>query len=186
MGERIDTIALSMVRTVGRWTKKRLLILTVLSVLVGIVVGLCVRQAHPGRVAVELLSLPGELFLRMLKMLILPLIMFSLMAGLGSLDTKVAGALGWRTVLYYMTTTLIAVVLGLTLVMVIQPGGRGKVDITPFSHFIPKSFNILCKSTSYTHLWKIAILPYNTSPYNYYTELLEGWTSLDSVMVLSH
>ena len=116
-------------RTVGRWTNdNRLLILTVLSVLVGIVVGLCVRQAHPGRVAVELLSLPGELFLRMLKMLILPLIMFSLMAGLGSLDTKVAGALGWRTVLYYMTTTLIAVVLGLTLVMVIQPGGRGKVD----------------------------------------------------------
>ena len=87
---------------------------------------------------VELLSLPGELFLRMLKMLILPLIMFSLMAGLGSLDTKVAGTLGWRTVLYYMTTTLIAVVLGLTLVMVIQPGGRGKVDkhvITPPSQF---------------------------------------------------
>ena len=104
-------------RTVGRWTNdNRFLILTVLSVLVGIVVGLCVRQAHPGRVAVELLSLPGELdlFFRMLKMLILPLIMFSLMAGLGSLDTKVAGALGWRTVLYYMTTTLIAVVLGLT------------------------------------------------------------------------
>ena len=113
------------VRAVGRWTNdNRLLILTILSVPVGIVVGLCVRQAHPGRVAVELLSLPGELFLRMLKMLI----MFSLMAGLGSLDTKVAGVLGWRSVLYYMTTTLIAVVLGLTLVMVIQPGRRGKVD----------------------------------------------------------
>ena len=88
---------------------------------------------------VELLSLPGELFLRMLKMLILPLIMFSLMAGLGSLDTKVAGALGWRTVLYYMTTTLIAVVLGLTLVMVIQPGGRGNACALGIHHF----FNII-------------------------------------------
>ena len=83
---------------------------------------------------VELLSLPGELFLRMLKMLILPLIMFSLMAGLGSLDTKVAGALGWRTVLYYITTTLIAVVLGLTLVMVIQPGGRGSACALGIHH----------------------------------------------------
>ena len=48
------------------------------------------HAAHPGRVAVEIIALPGELFLRMLKMPILPLIIFSLMAGLGSLDTRVA------------------------------------------------------------------------------------------------
>ena len=64
----------------------------------------------------------------MLKMLILPLIIFSLMAGLGSLDTRVAGALGWRTVAYYFTTTILAIVLGLILVMVIRPGARGRVD----------------------------------------------------------
>ena len=115
-------------RRAGHWTKDNLLlILTVVSVVVGIIVGLSVHAAHPGRVAVEIISLPGELFLRMLKMLILPLIIFSLMAGLGSLDTRVAGALGWRTVVYYLTTTTIAVLLGLSLVKGIRPGERGRV-----------------------------------------------------------
>ena len=81
-------------RRAGHWTKDNLLmlllILTVVSVMVGIIVGLSVLAAHPGRVAVETIALPGELFLRMLKMLILPLIIFSLMAGLGSLDTRVS------------------------------------------------------------------------------------------------
>ena len=114
-------------RRAGHWTRDNLLlILTVVSVVVGIIVGLSVHAAHPGRVAVEIIALPGELFLRMLKMLILPLIIFS--AGLGSLDTRVAGALGWRTVVYYLTTTTIAVLLGLSLVMVIRPGERGRVD----------------------------------------------------------
>ena len=115
-------------RRAGHCTKDNLLlILTVVSVVVGIIVGLSVHAAHPGRVAVEIIALPGELFLRMLKMLILPLIIFSLMAGLGSLDTRVAGALGWRTVVYYLTTTTIAVLLGLSLVMVIRPRERGRV-----------------------------------------------------------
>ena len=115
-------------RSASRLVKENLLlILTILSVVVGITVGLSVHVAQPGRVCIEIIALPGELFLRMLKMLILPLIIFSLMAGLGSLDTRVAGALGWRTVVYYLTTTVLAVLLGLTLVMVIRPGARGTV-----------------------------------------------------------
>lgn len=116
-------------KAAGSWARSNLLlILTLVSVVAGVILGLSIHQAQPGRVWVELLALPGELFLRMLKMLILPLIIFSLMAGLGSLDTKIAGTLGWRTVAYYLTTTVIAVVLGLTLVLVIAPGKRGNVD----------------------------------------------------------
>jgi len=65
--------------------------------------------------------------LRMLKMLILPLIVFSLIAGLGSLESKVAGSLGWKTILYYFSTTVMAICLGLILVVSIQPGGRLKL-----------------------------------------------------------
>ena len=116
-------------KTTGRWARTNLLLLlTFLSVALGIILGLSIHQAQPGRVVVELISLPGEIFLRMLKMLILPLIIFSLLAGLGSLDTKLAGTLGWRTVAYYLTTTVLAVVLGITLVMAIRPGRRGNVD----------------------------------------------------------
>jgi Na+/H+-dicarboxylate symporter len=117
------------VNAAGQWTRGNLLLLaTFVSVVAGVVLGVSIHQAQPGRVVIELLSFPGELFLRMLKMLILPLIIFSLMAGLGSLDTRLAGSLGWRTVAYYMTTTVLAVVLGLTLVLIVRPGERGRVQ----------------------------------------------------------
>ena len=43
-------------------------------------------------------SLPGELFLRMLKALILPLVVPSLITAVGSLDMSLSGKVGWRLV----------------------------------------------------------------------------------------
>lgn len=121
----------SISKAVGKWMLKNLLlILTMLSVLVGLIFGLSLREIDVEKGSdqysqmVTLLSFPGELFLRMLKMLILPLIVFSLIAGLGSLESKVAGSLGWKTVLYYFSTTIMAISLGLILVVTIQPGWR--------------------------------------------------------------
>ena len=122
-------------KSAAKWSRENLLLLlTVLSVVVGLVLGVSIRQGHPGRIAVELVSFPGEIFLRALKMLILPLIMFSLMAGLGSLSGKVASSLGWRTMAYYLSTTTMAIVVGIVLVLVIKPGSRGRVE-TPCSNF---------------------------------------------------
>lgn len=120
-------------KAVSKWLRANLLLLlTVVSVVVGAIIGIAVREVNMERTSngyllmVELLGFPGEVFLRMLKMLILPLIVFSLIAGLGSLETKVAGSLGWKTVLYYGCTTFLAVVLGLILVNIIKPGGRAQ------------------------------------------------------------
>ena len=54
----------------------------------------------------------GKLFLRMLKALILPLIIPSLVAAVGSLDMSISGKVGSRAVGYYMATTVMAVILG--------------------------------------------------------------------------
>lgn len=127
--------AVGCLKSTGRWSwENLLLILTIASVVVGVVLGLSVREAvdvseiegpeDPRRVAYELLKFPGEVFLRMLQMLILPLIVFSLLAGLGSLEAKVVGSLGWKTVVYYFSTTGLAIVLGLTLVLTIRPGSK--------------------------------------------------------------
>lgn len=120
-------------RAVSNWLMTNLLlVLTDISVVIGAIIGISVREVHMERdskgylLMVELLGFPGEVFLRMLKMLILPLIVFSLIAGLGSLETKVAGSLGWKTILYYTCTTFLAVVLGLILVNIIKPGGRAE------------------------------------------------------------
>ena len=93
-----------------------LLLLTIASVFVGVALGVGLREAHPGRLAQELIALPGEIFLRMLKMLILPLIVFSLIAGLGSLDAKVGNTLFGSCCSYFM---------GCVCVCVCEGGGGG-------------------------------------------------------------
>ena len=65
---------------------------------------------------------PGKLFLNMLKCLIIQLIVPSLSASIGSLDLRLSGKIGSRAILYYMTTTFLAVSLGIILTDVIQPG----------------------------------------------------------------
>ena len=52
--------------------------------------------------------------MRMLKMMILPLIISSLIAGLANLDMGSSGRMGGRAVLYYLSSTLLAVILGKT------------------------------------------------------------------------
>ena len=69
----------------------------------------------------------GKLFLRMLKALILPLIIPSLIAAIGQLDMSLSGKVGGRAVAYYMATTVLAVILGIILVTSIQPGATAKV-----------------------------------------------------------
>jgi len=69
------------------------------------------------------INLLGDLFLGALKMLILPLIASSMIVGVSSLgDVRKLGRLGGYTLLYYLGTTLMAVVLGLILVNLIRPG----------------------------------------------------------------
>ena len=63
----------------------------------------------------------------MLKMLIIPLIVSSLVSGLASLNSKASGRLGGLAVAYYMTTTFVAVVIGIILVLSIRPGSRTSV-----------------------------------------------------------
>lgn len=70
----------------------------------------------------------GEIFLRLLKMMVVPLVCTSVMTGiLGLGDVRLLGKPGAITVFYYLTTTVIAVVIGLCVVNVIQPG-VGTVD----------------------------------------------------------
>lgn len=68
--------------------------------------------------------------MRMLKMLILPLIMTSLIVGLAELDQRASGSLGGRAVAYYMGTTGCAVVLGIILVVSINPGASATANKT--------------------------------------------------------
>ncbi|XP_062371609.1 solute carrier family 1 member 8b [Sardina pilchardus] len=99
-----------------------LLTLSVLAVISGCVIGYMLRSFNLSSQAKIYFSFPGELLMRMLKMLILPLITSSLMSGLASMDTKASGRMGLLTITYYLWTTFIAVIVGIVLVLIIHPG----------------------------------------------------------------
>lgn len=75
------------------------------------------------RLAWDLCKFLGDLFLQVLKLLVIPLVVTSMICGITSLgDIRKVGRMGRRTILYYLTTSGLAVCLGIILVLVIQPG----------------------------------------------------------------
>ncbi len=69
------------------------------------------------------LHVGGEVFLRLLKMMVVPLVIASVMSGiLGLGDVRKLGRPGGFAVLYYLSTTVLAVIVGLVVVNIIDPG----------------------------------------------------------------
>lgn len=118
-----------------RLRKDLLLVLIILGVIIGFTIGASVNESvnaikDPEKKAtvIMLIGFPGELFMNMLKLLILPLIVASLITALSTLDSKATGRIGRRTVIYYFGTMLIAVLIGIILVVAIRPGARSRPD----------------------------------------------------------
>ncbi len=75
------------------------------------------------RPAVEVFGVGGEVFLRALQMVVVPLVMASVMSGiLGLGDVRKLGRPGLYAISYYLCTTVLAVLTGLLVVNIINPG----------------------------------------------------------------
>ena len=110
-----------------------------IAIILAAIVGYIVNQAGAGDPSapsifgisfVSIFNYVGTLFLNALKMIIVPLIMSSIiigMAGIGSGGDL--GTLGGRTLLFYATTTLLAVLVGLLLINATSPGISGGVPV---------------------------------------------------------
>ena len=71
----------------------------------------------------DIIVLLGDIFIRLLKMVIVPLVLTSIIIGISSIkDQGKLGRLGFKTFLYYISTSLIAILIGLALANTIQPG----------------------------------------------------------------
>ena len=76
----------------------------------------------------------GDLFVRFIRMLIVPLIFTSLVAGVVSMgDPKRLGSIGIKTIFLYLLTTFFAIIIGLTLGTIFNPGaGIDLSGVIPF------------------------------------------------------
>ncbi len=92
----------------------------------GIFWGIIAKTFFGGEIYIGFL---GSIFVQTLKMLIAPLIFASIVMGVAGLgDTGHLGKMGYRTIFYYLTTTLLAVFTGLLLVNMIRPGEGADVE----------------------------------------------------------
>ena len=72
----------------------------------------------------------GDIFINILKLIAVPLVLFSIIGGVASLgDVKKLGRLGAKTLGLYLLTTFFAVTLGLVLVNIFQPGTGASEDL---------------------------------------------------------
>ncbi|KAI6171453.1 Amino acid transporter [Aphelenchoides bicaudatus] len=121
--------------------KDLILVLTIEAVVIGVVLGFIIRPFNPSNDAISLIGFPGEIFMQIVEMMILPLIISSVISALAQIRPGHAGRIGILTVLYYMTTTFLSTFTGIILVSSIHPGdphltkslGEGTLDDTALS-----------------------------------------------------
>ncbi|XP_020017257.2 neutral amino acid transporter A [Castor canadensis] len=115
-------------RCAGFLRRHVLVLLTVSGVLAGAGLGAALRQFQLSRTQVTYLAFPGEMLLRMLRMIILPLVVCSLVSGAASLDASSLGRLGGIAVAYFGLTTLSASALAVALAFIIKPGSGAQTS----------------------------------------------------------
>nr|XP_061804283.1 excitatory amino acid transporter 1-like isoform X4 [Nerophis lumbriciformis] len=114
----------------GFFIRNAFVLFTVAAVIIGIILGFALRPYNMSYRDVKFFSFPGELLMRMLQMLVLPLLVSSLITGMAALDSRASGKMGMRAVVYYTTTTVIAVFIGIVMVLIIHPGKGSKEEFT--------------------------------------------------------
>jgi len=99
-------------------------------IFIGIILGI-LSGIMLGETIIPVAEIIGGLFLRLLKMVIIPLIFTSITSGvLGIGTSKNLGRLGLKTMAYYVASSLIAILTGLFLVNIIKPGVGAELGLT--------------------------------------------------------
>ncbi len=96
----------------------------IIGMVLGILFGFIVNTIDGGKLFVTNWVAPfGTIFINLLKLIAVPLILASLIKGVSDLkDISKIKSMGLRTVLIYVGTTIVAIVIGLTIVNIVKPG----------------------------------------------------------------
>ena len=95
------------------------------ALVLGIVVGAVLHNQPDNRewLVTNILSPAGDIFIHLIKMIVVPIVISSLIVGIAGVgDAKKLGRIGVKTILYFEVITTLAIVVGITLANVFQPG----------------------------------------------------------------
>ena len=94
------------------------------ALLLGIAVGALLGSTGLKDITTDFIKPFGDIFVNLLKFIVVPVVLISMIDGILSMDDmKKVGAVGWKTVLYFLCTTAIACVIGLALANVFHGAG---------------------------------------------------------------
>lgn len=96
-----------------------------IALVIGIALGAFLHE-HPSEkhwLIVNVLSPAGDIFIRLIKMIVVPIVITTLVVGIAGVgDAKKLGRIGLKTILYFEVVTTVAIILGITLANIFQPG----------------------------------------------------------------
>ncbi|HEY6530114.1 MAG TPA: dicarboxylate/amino acid:cation symporter [Cellvibrionaceae bacterium] len=131
----------------------------IVALFLGIITGYCVNQtlAQPTGF-VEATSLLTSIFLRLIKMIIAPLVLSTLVVGLAKMgDAKEVGRVGGKALAWFMTASLVSLSLGLIVVNVLRPGDAMHALLPPAGAVADVVTSNLTLKEFITHLIPISI-----------------------------
>src|SRR5262252_1667427 len=106
---------------------QRLTMIIFIGMLLGIAVGYACHELWPdpqtAKTIAGYISLFTDIFLRLIKMIIAPLVFTTLVVGVAHMgDTKAIGRIGGKAMLWFVSASLVSLLLGLLLVDIMRPG----------------------------------------------------------------
>lgn len=108
--------------------KKRLTVFIIAAMLLGLIVGYSVHEYTSPAFATTFsasIKLLGTIFIRLVQMIIAPLVFCTLVVGIAKLgDLKAVGRVGGKAMLWFISASLISLLLGMLLVNQLQPGAH--------------------------------------------------------------
>lgn len=98
---------------------KRILVALVLGTVAGIILGFFPNAIDS---YVNYVQFFGDVFIRLLKMIVVPVVLFSIICGSASIEPAKLGRIGVKIILFYLFTSALAVVIGLLFANILKPG----------------------------------------------------------------
>ncbi|XP_018530803.1 excitatory amino acid transporter 3 isoform X1 [Lates calcarifer] len=103
--------------------RNKFLVLNLSAVVLGIALGLFLKlYVHMSEFDQLYIGFPGEILMRMLQLVTVPLIVTSVITGVSRLSAETSRRIAQRAAAYFVSTTLVSVTIGLILVLIIKPG----------------------------------------------------------------
>ncbi|CDO04879.1 glutamate-aspartate carrier protein [Oceanobacillus picturae] len=107
---------------------KKIIIALILGVITGIGLSFAPSSLY-GPLDTYLLGPVGQIFLNLIMMIVVPIVFVSIVLGTAGLgDPAKLGKIGVQTILFYMVTTAIALIIGLGIAYILEPGKAGTFD----------------------------------------------------------